>query len=293
MAPNSAVISSGTLDWSPSPRVLAETLDGGQAFRWRLQPDGAWEGRWAGECVRVSLDASGQAVWTSRHATGETAGAVHRYFGSETDWRGLADLLPVRSDPILRAAVDRFPSLRILRQPFGEALLGFLCSSTKQIIQIRRMCDDLAEKLGLPHPAGGHLLPSWEVLAGADPATLKACALGYRAAHILGAARFIASHPGWLEETENLAYAKARERLISLPGVGPKIADCVLLFGGGRLESFPVDTWIIRAMTDLYRLEGWSAPQITHFGQVHFGEAAGLAQQFLFASMRDQKRKPS
>jgi len=89
-----------------------------------------------------------------------------------------------------------------------------------------------------------------------------------------------------LDETETLPYAPAKERLCSLPGVGEKVADCVLLFGAGRLEAFPVDVWIIKTMAQRYGLHGWKPAQIAHFGRVHFGSLAGLAQQYLFSYER-------
>lgn len=90
--------------------------------------------------------------------------------------------------------------------------------------------------------------------------------------------------------TEHAPYAEAKARLLELPGVGEKVADCVLLFGAGRLESFPVDTWIIKAMERRYGLAGWKPAQIAHFGRVHFGAQAGLAQQYLFAFERASGR---
>ena len=107
--------------------------------------------------------------------------------------------------------------------------------------------------------------------------------LGFRARYIHQTAQFIVAHPGWLEETEQLPYPQAKERLCSLPGVGEKVADCVLLFGAGRMEAFPVDVWIIKSMALRYGLEGWKPAQIAHFGRTHFGPFAGLAQQYLFA----------
>jgi len=77
---------------------------------------------------------------------------------------------------------------------------------------------------------------------------------------------------------------------MELPGVGAKVADCVLLFGAGKLEAFPVDTWILKAMAKRYDLTGWKPDQITHFGRQHFGPLAGLAQQYLFAYERAQAR---
>jgi N-glycosylase/DNA lyase len=128
----------------------------------------------------------------------------------------------------------------------------------------------------------GHL-PTWPAIAGTDEAALRACQLGFRARYIKATADFLAAHPGWLDETEAAAYAVAKARLCTLPGVGEKVADCVLLFGAGRVEAFPVDTWIVKAMARHYGLAGWTPAQVAHFGRAHFGSAAGLAQQYLFA----------
>ena len=119
---------------------------------------------------------------------------------------------------------------------------------------------------------------------------MRACQFGFRARFIHQTACFLAAHPGWLEATEALPYPEAKERLCSLPGVGEKIADCVLLFGAGRLEAFPVDTWILKAMAARYGLHGWKPAQVAQFGRAHFGPLAGLAQQYLFAYERAQSR---
>lgn len=186
--------------------------------------------------------------------------------------------------------IDSFPGLRILRQPFGETLLGFLCSATKQIVQIKQMVALLAERHGAPIAAGFNRLPTWPELAAESETELRKCLLGFRAKYISESARFLAKHPGWLEETEALAYPAAKERLCSLPGVGEKVADCVLLFGAGRLEAFPVDVWILKTMAARYDLHGWKPAQLTQFGRVHFGPYAGLAQQYLFAWERAAAR---
>ena len=123
-----------------------------------------------------------------------------------------------------------------------------------------------------------------------DPeSALRACALGFRAGYVHRTARFLAARPGWLEATEAAPYPEAKARLLELPGVGEKVADCVLLFGAGRLEAFPVDVWIIKAMTRHYGLTGWKPAQVAHFGRTHFGPLAGLAQQYLFAWERENR----
>ncbi|MCX6953199.1 MAG: DNA-binding protein [Verrucomicrobia bacterium] len=286
--------------------VLAETLDGGQAFRWQRQPDATYQGQWAHHLARVRLAPSGQPEWSAPAPLAASVGpALRPYLGLDRDFPALTDSLPWRSDPHLATCLAAFPGLRILRQPFGETLLGFLCSATKQIVQIKQMVALLAANHGTPlslSPGGSELrpstadrsassaLPTWSALATVPEATLRSCLLGFRARYISQTAQFLAAHPGWLEETEALPYAAAKERLCSLPGVGEKVADCVLLFGAGRLEAFPVDVWIIKTMERRYGLTGWKPAQIAHFGRTHFGPLAGLAQQYLFAWERKASR---
>ncbi len=275
--------------------VLAETLDGGQAFRWRRQADDTWLGVWGEHIAHLRLDAHQRLEWSApAELAAATGPALARYLGADRDFAALTDTLPWRSDPHLARCVASFPGLRILRQPFGETLLGFLCSATKQIVQIKQMVALLAERhgaplvstLSTPNPQLStlplHRLPTWAELAQIPEPDLRACLLGFRARYISDTARWLAAHPGWLEETETLPYAAAKERLCSLPGVGEKVADCVLLFGAGRLEAFPVDVWILKTLARRYGLDNWRTPQLAQFGRVHFGPLAGLAQQFLF-----------
>jgi len=281
--------------WAPTPDVLRETLDGGQSFRWG-QAGGAWIGLWSDHLVQLRLQYRA-LEWRSPTQAAEPA--LRRYLGVDTNWDALTDSLPWRSDPHLAQCIAAFPGLRILRQPFGETLLGFLCSATKQIVQIKQMCALLAERHGAEigrartplraeSAATGltalpHRLPTWTELAAIPEKELRACLLGFRARYISETARFLASHPGWLDETEALPYAAAKKRLMELPGVGEKVADCVLLFGAGKLEAFPVDTWVLKSLARRYGLDGWKPAQVAHFGRTHFGPLAGLAQQYLFS----------
>jgi N-glycosylase/DNA lyase len=269
-------------NWRPSSGVLAETLDGGQSFRWH-HADGVWTGLWGG-CVAQLRSHHDSPEWRAPKSLEPVViAALPRYLGLDRDWAALTDSLPWRSDAHLATCLAAYPGLRILRQPFGETLLGFLCSATKQIVQIKQMCALLATRHGMSVAPGLHRLPTWEELAGIPEKQLRACLLGFRAKYIHGTAKFLARHPGWLEETENLPYAAAKARLIELPGVGEKVADCVLLFGAGKLEAFPVDTWVLKSLARRYGLDGWKPAQVAHFGRTHFGPLAGLAQQYLFA----------
>jgi N-glycosylase/DNA lyase len=282
--------------WKPlpltlSPTVLAETLDGGQGFRWNRQVDGNWIGAWD-ECVaRIAQADDGSLRWCSPAALAER---VEReltiYLGLGSGLAKRIDSLPWRSDGHLAQCLNAFPGLRILRQPFGETLLCFLCSATKQIVQIKQMVALLAERHGREIAPGFNRLPTWAELANVSELTLRGCLLGFRARYIHRTACFLAENPGWLAATETLPYPEARARLCTLPGVGEKVADCALLFGAGRLEAFPVDVWILKTMERRYGLAGWKPAQVAQFGRAHFGPLAGLAQQYLFANERRSSR---
>ena len=298
---NGATSAGGWSEWRPLPGtapltadVLAETLDGGQAFRWNREPDGVWLGAWGGCVACLRLAPSGTLEWCAPAALAtQVAEALPTYFAVDRNFGALVDSLPWRSDAHLARCLGAFRGLQILRQPFGETLLGFLCSTTKQIVQIKQMLALLAERHGAPlasdlstlnsqlSASSLHRLPTWPELAAIPEEQLRACLLGFRARYISQTAQFLAAHSDWLDETEALPYPAAKERLISLPGVGEKVADCVLLFGAGRLEAFPVDVWILKTMARRYGLDGWKPAHVAQFGRAHFGPLAGLAQQYL------------
>jgi N-glycosylase/DNA lyase len=268
--------------------LLAEQLDGGQSFRWRPSDDGAWVGVF-GRTVAMLRAGKDGLEWRGLKGAAGTEPALLAYLDAGGAQARLSADLPWRSDPVLRAAREAFPGLRILRQDPHETLIGFLCSSNKRILQIRVMVASLAEQLGEPLGAGFHALPTWSALAAADDAVLKSCALGYRAAFLRGTAQRLLARPRWAEEFAALDTPALLAELQSLPGVGPKVAACVALFGFGRLESFPVDTWVVQALGDAYGLRGWKPAPLEQFGRTHFGPAAGLAQQYLFSAARHGK----
>jgi len=268
--------------WQPSPAVFRETLGGGQAFRWKDCGD-YWEGVWATHCARLRWQAGGIEASAMEAAT---LAALPHYLALDLDLERLTSQLPWCSDAVLAVALQRWPGLRILRQPFAETLLAFLCSSTKRISQISLLCETLASRFGKSIACGQRALPDWPTLATLPEAVLRSTGIGYRARYIQQTAQVLAAHPEWLEEVEQLPYPEAKAQLLALPGVGEKIADCVLLFGGGHLEAFPVDTWVLKAMARLYGLAGWKPSQVAQFGRLHFGPYAGYAQQLLFAGER-------
>ena len=266
--------------------TLAEQMDGGQSFRWSLASDGSWVGVFGRTLAAVRAGPQG-LEWRAPKGATQAEAALRHYLDAQGTQARLSEALPWRSDPVLRSAREAYPGLRILRQGPHEALIGFLCSSNKRILQIRVMVAALAAKLGEPLSGGFHALPSWEAIAKADDAVLRACSLGYRAAYLRGTAKKLLARPRWAEELAALETTDLLDELQTLPGVGPKVAACVALFGFGRLESFPVDTWVVQALAEAYGLRGWKPAQLEQFGKAHFGGAAGLAQQYLFSAARN------
>ena len=267
--------------------ALPATLTSGQAFRWQSR-EGWWESVIGARWVRLASCPEGIVA--------ETAVPV-------SDWRWLTDylqtgldlekvLLSFPADPPLRAAVLAWRGLRLLRQEPWECLASFICSSTKQIVQIQQIIRLLCERFGAPVSVPpGHApafaFPTPAALAAAGEPDLRACNMGFRAPNLLRTARLIAEGRLDLAGLASLDVADARARLIELPGVGPKIANCVLLFAGGFQEAFPVDVWVMRALRKLYFSGRQPAPdRLRRFTATHFGPYAGYAQQYLFHYMR-------
>lgn len=278
---------------------LSATLSSGQAFRWR-QEEEYWVGVIGRRWVRLRSK--------ENCLVAETAQPV-------SDWAWLADYLQISLD--LRAVLETFPDdepmraavgacrgLRLLRQDPWECLASFILSSTKQIVQIQQIIDLLCERYGEPlagppERAAAHAFPTPDRLARCGESELRACKMGFRAPYLLGAARRIAAGAFVPGQLHRLPPAQARAELMALPGVGPKIADCVLLFAYGCPSAFPVDVWVMKALRQLYFPRRRANLQRLHrFAASHFGPYAGYAQQYLFHYVRtkvgagDARRPP-
>jgi N-glycosylase/DNA lyase len=266
---------------------LAATLTSGQAFRWQ-QHDQWWAGVIGAHWVRLCSDPTS--------ITAETAAPVAdwdwltHYLQLHLDLREVVRTFP--DDEPMRAAVAACRGLRLLRQDPWECLASFILSSTKQIVQIRQITSLLCERYGEPLAVA----PGWPAafafpcpahLARVTEAELRACKMGFRAPYLLATARLIVGGQLELARLQALPVEEARNQLLALPGVGRKIADCVLLFAYGFQSAFPVDVWVMRALQQLYFPRRRVRLQRLHrFAATHFGPRAGYAQQYLFHYIR-------
>jgi N-glycosylase/DNA lyase len=269
--------------WPVRNYDLAATLNSGQAFRWEPR-DGGWEGIVATRWVR--LTASSHALIAETAVPPPDWDWLARYLRLDDDLDAILATFP--DDAPLRAAVAACRGLRLLRQDPWECLATFILSSTKRITHIRRIVATLCRRFGepVPVPAGrepGFAFPPPARLAARTEAELRGCGMGFRAPYLLAAARHVAAGELDLARLGQQALAEARAALMTLPGVGRKIADCVLLFAGGFDAAFPVDVWVGKALRELYFRRRRPPPRrLLAFTETRFGPYAGYAQQYLF-----------
>ena len=276
------------------PIDLRLTLDGGQTFTWweRSSSDQtAFEGLLGGHKVHLTVDPSlaPGTVLVEEPASVRLAAAVRHLLDLRRDYR-TAQARLATEDPALAEAISATAGLRVVRLTPWEALLSFLLSTHTHVPRIKAMLASLVQRFG----PGGSQLPLPSVLARAGEGSLRALGLGYRARYVHRTACRLAAEPKLLERWSHLPTPRLREQLLALPGVGRKVADCVLLFGYGRWDVFPVDRWVRRAVEALY-FEGRHVPASRVYREMEgrFGELAGLAQAHLFAYWRQLGRKPA
>lgn len=248
----------------------AETLSCGQAFRWRQDPEdpARWEGVAFGKFLRLREEEGGLAL----SCPGEEFEALWRdYFDLDTDYPAIRARLSSLS-PVLADAAAYAPGIRILRQEPWEALCSFVVSQNNNIRRIQGIVERFCQLFGAPLEGGARAFPTPERVAGLDPEELAPLRCGYRAAYVLDAARAVASGRVDLGRVAREPAAFGREELGKIRGVGPKVAECALLYGFHKTECFPMDVWMKRAMKTL--LPGMEPED--------FGPHAGLAQQYIF-----------
>lgn len=280
----------------PGPVDLAATLQGGQAFRWRLDDEGAFVGTIGRRLVRFR---AGRGGALDARATPRTSRAVlERYLGATAQDDARRDR--VGSDERLSAAVAAHPGLRILRQDPWETTVAFITSANNNVLRIEGILERLALRYGEPVSDGETMrasFPAPEKLARASEAALRAAGLGYRAPFLRQSARLVAKGDLDLESWRGSAPHEARAALLSLPGVGPKVADCIALFGLDVTGAFPLDRWVLRAVVDTFP-DAFPAGRETKpraieaFARERWGDDAGLAQQYLFHLVRVKQGAP-
>lgn len=204
----------------------------------------------------------------------------------------------ISADPRLEEIIDEYSGIRILNQDFFETLISFIISQNKQIPQIKQVVKNLSNIVGTKFDVtmistlGSEFdafFPTAEQIASASEGEIRDSKCGFRAPYIKDAAEKVVSGEISYDELVSLDTNAAREKLMTIHGVGEKVANCVLLFGLGRREAFPVDVWMKRICEYLYFGEDTPKNVIEEYATDKFGRYAGYAQQYLFIYGQEHK----
>lgn len=252
----------------PENFSLGDTLLSGQCFRWE-HDGGGYSGIAFGKRVRISQQ-SGSVVIEGD----DDAALWESYLDLDTDYDAIREEVTA-FEPRLADAAAKCGGVHILRQDSWEALCSFIISQNNNIPRIRLIISRLCELCGIPAQGGGWAFPSAAKTAELTEEQLKGIGCGYRAGYLVSVSRAVASGEFALEPLYALPVEEVRQRLMALHGVGPKVADCVMLYGLHRLEAMPRDVWIKRALEN--DLKG------TKLGESRY---AGVAQQYIFEYIR-------
>lgn len=260
-----------------NPISLDLTLQSGQVFHWDKQEDGSWTGLIGETPVRVSERNGFLQVPKGTESLAQT------YFSLDHPLEEIYGAFP--TDPMSVEALALCRGLRIIRQPRWECLATFITSSMKQVAHIRSMSLALRRTFGRQTKCG-YTYPAPAKLAASSEESLKACGLGYRAKNLLAAAKMVAGGEVDLDALAELETPALRDALMNLPGVGAKVANCVLLFAYERLDAVPIDVWIHRVLIAMRRGRGGTAAQLARYARKNLGPYAGYVQQYLFHRAR-------
>jgi N-glycosylase/DNA lyase len=258
---------------------LELSMDCGQIFGWAKE----------GKTYRGVIDSSAACLRQIRGAVAYSAkgaglGGVIRFLGLDQDFDSILQAITV--DSFMEEVTKHVRGLRLLRQDPWHCLCSYILSANNRVDRIDMLVKEIARQYGRPHEIDDRLiysLPPPEDLAGCGDSRLRACGVGFRAPYLIEAARMVCDGSIDFKAVEALSYEEGRELLKSIPGVGDKIADCVLLFAFSKYEAFPVDVWIKRAVEKVYFKSRRVKPgEIREFGRNHFGKVAGYAQEYIY-----------
>ena len=255
------------------------TFDCGQCFRWNENPDGSFTGVVSKRAVNLSYDGK---IIKIEGAKKEDEVFFREYLDIDRDYSAIKKR--VSKNSVMKEAVEFGSGIRILKQDFFESLMSFIISQRSSIPKIKGCVEKICAVYGEEISLSGkryYAFPDAEALRDVKEKDYAAFGVGYRAKYLEKAVSDVLSGKIDEKKIRSLKTPDAREALLEIFGVGNKVADCVLLFGLSRFDSFPVDVWVKRAMDEYF--EGQD-------GFALFGEDSGFAQQYLFYKMRNGRK---
>ena len=281
---NNKLIIDGVKDFHPD-----HTFDNGQCFRWNREEDGSYTGVAFGRALNIRC--TGETIILDNVSLEDFHKIWKQYLDLDRDYGSIKKMLSAKDAAMLKA-VSYGHGMRILQQDKWETLISFILSQNNNITRIKKCVEGLCAAHGTPigvyRGKMRYSFPTAEALSPLDPGELDSCRLGYRAKYIAGTAKQIAGDGGnKLESMGRVSAEEAYEYLLGLSGVGPKVANCIMLFAMGKYASFPLDVWIKRVMNRIYHIEEGNVKQMKEYAAAYFGEYGGIAQQYLFYYMRN------
>lgn len=268
---------------------LRHIFDCGQCFRFDPDGDDSYIGTAFGKTVK--LTAEGNSIILHDTTMEDFNDVWYDYLDLSCDYSAIKRSLTEDGDPVMAEAVRFGNGIRILRQELWETMISFIISASNNIPRIKKIIGTLCESFGEPHEYRGktyYSFPSPERIAGLSLEELDIIRAGFRNKYILDCAKKVVSGEIDLDAIRAMPTPDAKKALMSIWGIGNKVSDCILLFGLGRCDSFPVDVWIKRIMEYCYFD---NTPQsikiISEFADKKFGELGGMAQQYLFFYARE------
>lgn len=263
---------------------LAHIFECGQCFRWNRNDDGSYTGVIKDGILKVKKTGNNVEMYTNI----DDFGLISEYLDLATDYSKIKSIL-AQDDENIREALKYGSGIRILNQDPWEMLISFIISAANNIPRISKTIEKISANYGkrvIFDEKEYFLFPTPGELAKASKEDLRALGLGFRDKYIYGATKLVLDEKIDLTNISKFPYREAKKTLTSIPGVGEKVADCILLFSMKKKEAFPVDTWIKKVMSELY-VDSRNVKKISDFAEHKFGEYAGIAQQYLFYWRRE------
>lgn len=261
----------------------------GQCFRWNKEDDGSYTGVIKNSVINVKK--IGNDVEFTGVCNGIIKEICEEYFNLQTNYEGIKEKLS-NIDVYLKNSIEYGNGIRILKQDLWETLLSFIISANNNIPRIKTIIERIAKKYGNKIEYKNNIyytFPTAEMLQNASIEDFRSLGLGFRDVRIYETVQKTLKGEIDLEELKQEENTEIlRKKLLEIPGVGPKVADCVMLFALNRFDVFPVDVWVKRVISELYFDKKEQTPNVIHeFAEKQYGDLAGLAQQYLFYWRRE------
>lgn len=263
-------------------------FDCGQCFRWIRQEDGSYTGVVQEKVINVKKE--NDLIIFDNTNKEDFENIWFDYFDLGRDYGKIKNQLRIM-DEYLEKATEFGQGIRILQQDGWEMLISFIISANNRIPMIQRAINNLSEKYGkfIGEYRGKkyYAFPTPEELSKASVEEIRACQTGFRDKYIKSVVDYVSENNVDVLSYRKLNTDECIKELVKFNGVGPKVADCITLFGMQKYDTFPVDVWVKRVMEEFYVEDNLSLPKIRKFALDKFGDLAGFAQQYLFYYARE------